>query len=722
MVGQTISHYRIVSQLGAGGMGVVYAAEDHRLGRSVALKFVPDDLARDQQALERLRGEARTASALNHPNICTIYDIDDHEGRPFIVMELLKGQTLRDRLAAAPLRIHEIVDLGIQIADALDWAHANGVIHRDIKPANLFLVDRGHVKIVDFGLAKLLSRQPSSLAPDAPTITASADLTAEGVTLGTVAYMSPEQVTGEELDGRTDIFSFGVVLYECVTGHQPFTGKTSAVVLSAILNKAPVAPMVFNPELPIRLQEAITNCLEKDRELRYQHASDLRADLRRAKRDLESGQTGVMRAVSVHAPDEPFPPSASSTHVPASTAKTQPMPAPAPTPGPIGVRRSSFNGAIAVVVAIGVMLAGAASYWLWRRAPQPAVVVGGGPTDALIQSRLESAAANLRSKNYGAALSQAEEVLQSAPDRAEAIRIRDEARATIARFDGAIAKATALLDAGDADAASAAIDAARVIDPAAPVVSELSARMVNQFKARADAARKGSSAQLAPPVNPPQRSPGDAGRRASSDAARPESPRPAAPAEPLNSAAQAAPPTPVAPPAAAAAPGASSSSGPQPVSPPPPASSTSIAPAPPVQPAPAPAASEPVAPSNAASARRETTAPAPAASEDDDAAIRRVVATYAHAIETKDVALFRSVKPNMSPQEQRRIEEGFRAVSSQKVTINILGIERRGQDALVRLRRRDAIEAGGRLQTSETQQTMTLTRSGSAWVIREIGR
>ena len=719
MVGQTISHYRIVSQLGAGGMGVVYAAEDHRLGRSVALKFVPDDLARDQQALERLRSEARTASALNHPNICTIYDIDDHEGRPFIVMELLKGQTLRDRLAAAPLRIHEIVDLGIQIADALDWAHANGVIHRDIKPANLFLVDRGHVKIVDFGLAKLLSRQPSSLAPDAPTITATADLTAEGVTLGTVTYMSPEQVTGEELDGRTDIFSFGVVLYECVTGHQPFTGKTSAVVLSAILNKAPVAPIIFNPELPLRLQEAITNCLEKDRELRYQHASDLRADLRRAKRDLESGQTGVMRAVSVHAPDEPIPPSASSTHVPASAAKTQSMPAPAPTPGPIGGRRSSFNGAIAVVVAIGVMLTGAASYWFWHRAPQPAVVVGGGPTDALIQSRLESAGANLRSKNYGAALSQAEEVLQSAPDRAEAIRIRDEARATIARFDGAIAKATALLDAGDADAASAAIDAARVIDPAAPVVSELSARMVNQFKARADAARKGSSAQLAPPVNPPQRSPTDAGRRASSDAARPESPRPAAPAEPLNSAAQAAPPTPVAPPAAAAAPGAPSSSGPQPVSPPPPASSTSIAPAPPVQPAPAPAASEPVAPSNAASARRET---APAASEDDDTAIRRVVATYAHAIETKDVALFRSVKPNMSPQEQRRIEEGFRAVSSQKVTINILGIERRGQDALVRLRRRDAIEAGGRLQTSETQQTMTLTRSGAAWVIREIGR
>jgi serine/threonine protein kinase len=720
MVGRTISHYRIVSQLGAGGMGIVYAAEDHRLGRSVALKFVPDDLAKDPQALERLRIEARTASALNHANICTIYDIDEHEGRPFIVMELLKGQTLRDRLVAGPFKIHEIVDIGIQIADALDWAHANGVIHRDIKPANLFLVDRRQVKIVDFGLAKLLPRQPPSVSTSAPT----ADLTAPGVTLGTVAYMSPEQVTGEELDSRTDIFSVGVVLYECVTGHQPFLGKTSAVVLSAILNKAPVAPVVFNPELPLRLQEVINNCLEKDRELRYQHADGLRADLRRIKRDLESGQSGVMRAVGVHALDGPTPPIVSSTNVPASAAKTESTRAHAQPLEPAGVRRSSFRTAVVVWVVIGVVLAAAGSYLVWRRAPQSTVAVVRDPSETLIQRQLESATANLRAKNYRAALSLSEQVLQSVPDRADAIRIRDEARAVVARFDEAVARATALLDVGDADAATAAIDAARSIDPAAPVVNELSARLVNQYKSRAEAARKGSPAQSAPAlVIPPQRqASNDAGRRAANDAERRESPRPAPPAEPLSSTPPAAPPTPAAPPPAPATPAVPSNSGTQPAVTPPPAPSTSIVPPKPVQPEPSPAVSEPVAPSNAPSARRETAAPVSPANEDEDAAIRRVVATYARAIETKDLALFRSVKPNMSAQEQQRIEEGFRAVSSQRVTIMILAIDRRGQEASVRLRRRDTIDAGGRQQTSETQQTMTMTRSGATWVIREIGR
>src|SRR5262245_61993024 len=237
-------------------MGVVYAGEDVRLGRPVALKFVPDDLG-DARALQRLRVEARAASALNHPNICTIYDVGEDEGRPYLVMELLKGQTLRDLLSHGPLKIHQTVDVGIQVADALDAAHGAGIVHRDIKPANLFLIDRGVVKILDFGLAKHLpdERHQDPSRTVVPATTDPEPLTIEGVTVGTVAYMSPEQVTGELLDGRTDLFSLGIVLYECVTGRRPFAGKTSAVILSAILNEAPVAPMVFNPHIPARLQD-----------------------------------------------------------------------------------------------------------------------------------------------------------------------------------------------------------------------------------------------------------------------------------------------------------------------------------------------------------------------------------------------------------------------------------------------------------------------------------
>src|SRR5215472_13764639 len=296
MVGRTVSHYRIVRELGAGGMGVVFAAEDVRLGRQVAIKFVPDAMA-DKQLFERLRSEARTASALNHPNICTLHDIGDDEGRPFIVMELLQGRTLRERLAAGPLKVHETLEIGIQVADALDAAHRQHIIHRDIKPANLFLTERGSVKVLDFGLAKVVAQQPSALTA-APT-----GLTTAGMTLGTVSYMSPEQVTGDPLDGRSDLFSFGVVLYECVTGHQPFKGKTSGVILSEILNRVPPAPLVLNPELPLRLQEIITNCLEKDRELRYPDAAALRTDLKRLKRDLESGPRSVSQtAIPIETP------------------------------------------------------------------------------------------------------------------------------------------------------------------------------------------------------------------------------------------------------------------------------------------------------------------------------------------------------------------------------------------------------------------------------------
>jgi serine/threonine protein kinase len=678
MIGRTVSHYRIQADLGSGGMGVVYRAEDTRLGRMVAVKFVSADLAHDPEAVNRLRSEARAASALNHANICTIYDIGEVDGQPFIVMELLTGETVRDRIARGPLKLHQLVDIGIDVADALQSAHHEGIIHRDVKPGNIFLTERGPVKLLDFGLAKLTPNFHR-----ARTTMATAQVTGAGLTLGTISYMSPEQAAGDDLDGRTDIFSLGAALYECATGQHPFPGRTSTAMLAAILNKTPIAPVVLNPELPVRLQEIIQNCLEKDRELRYQSAADLRADLKRLRREIESGRTSSLDRVS----------SRSVTVSSAVAARHQSEP---------DASASSGDRKRLALWSVGGLLLAAAASGLWYYASQDdsaavdtAASVAPSATLSAADQRLPLARASFASGNYRGASIYASEVLALMPEHAEARQIRDDAQAMLARFDQALRIAGEQLERGDLSAAAQSLETARRVDPTAPGLLDLSSRLGEQIRSR-DARGAERGAVPSPPRETSRSQPSPVEARADAAAS------PSRGADPPARGAEvpAAPPVTLPPAAIETAAKASPS-------PPPPA------PVPPVTPPSVERPADKPSVPNAATTERS-------AVERDEAAIRQIVASYARAIETKDIGLFRAIKPNLSADEERRLQDGFRAVTSQRVNLSIVSIDQRGDTASVQVKRHDTIRAGGREQTADSQQLVRLARAAGGWVIIDI--
>lgn len=699
MIGQTLSHYRILGSLGAGGMGVVYLAEDQRLGRKVALKFLPADSVQDQQALDRFRLEARTASSLSHPGICAIYDIGVHEDAPYIVMELLKGETLRERVARGPLKIADVLDIGIQLADALEAAHAQGIVHRDIKPANIWVGEKLRVKILDFGLAKL-AREHALLSTGAADMTAAVtgttqaarrplienQLTAPGTAIGTVSYMSPEQARGEDVDARTDIFSLGVVLYEMVTGRQAFGGSTSAVVFDAILNRAPVSPVLLNPETPQRLFEAINSALEKDRDLRYQTAASLEADLKRIRRDMQSGAIAsatVTAAAAVPAPGSGAVTMAQTAAAAAATATVAVPPPASATATTAAVPAAPARSWLVPAVAVAVLAMGG----FWAMSSRGAG--GAGPAAA---DEVQRAQARLNARDYRAALAEASAALAHDPANAEAARVRTAAEAGLAKLDGLLATARESLAADDPVAAARALASAQALAPGDAQVAELGARLSSVPAAPAPA--------LAAPVTPAQAPPATDTR---TPAARPD-PRASAPTQ---TSPRPAPVTPAPAPAPAA-----------------PASAPAVAPAA-EPPASAPPRVEPLPERRAAPAEP---APIPAATpaiparDSDDTLVRRALDTYERAVESKDVALFRSVRPTLSADEERRLRASFAQIEKQDIEMRVEQVTISGDTAEVRVARVDTVQTGGRAQTSRSTQTIRLARRGAGWIIVELGR